>query len=114
MKAFLAVSSAELLRQVPINMPRFDKTRPHRLVLEMFLPDLYNTGWPKTTKNRFKKKDASNLVKIVEDLVAKAVDIDDSCFITTTVTKFDGLAHQFTGVRLSLTELRDEDTMPCV
>ena len=114
MKAFLAFASAELLRQVRDDMPVFDRTKPHRLQLEMFLPELYNSSWPKKSGNRFKRRDASNLVKIVEDLIAKAVGIDDSCFITSNVTKFNGPDYGFEGVRALVTELDDKEVLPCI
>jgi hypothetical protein len=114
LKKFLAYSRAEMLKQVGFDMPMFDRTRPHRLTMEMFLPALYNSGWPKSTPNRFKRQDVTNLIKHAEDLVAEVVGLDDSCFLRSVVTKFDGPTYGFVGVRLLLEELPDGEVVPCI
>lgn len=114
LESFLSNARAELLRQIGYDMPMFDKTKPHRLTMEMFLPTLYNEGWPGKAKNRFKKRDVTNLIKHAEDLVASVVGIDDSCFVGSVVTKFHGPDHSFVGLRLLLEELADGEVAPCV
>lgn len=114
MKKFLTQARAELLQQVTADIPFFDKARPHRLTLEVFLPALYNKGWPKQTDNRFKRKDASNLVKVVEDLIAEVIGIDDSCFLTSNISKFDGPTWGFEGVKFLVEEIPDGAVVPCI
>ncbi|MBT3328162.1 MAG: hypothetical protein HN396_18210 [Gemmatimonadales bacterium] len=114
LKKFLAYSRAEMLKQVGFDMPMFDRTKPHRLTMEMFMPALYNKGWPKSTPNRYKRQDVTNLIKHAEDLVADVVGIDDSCFIGSRVTKFHGPDYGFIGVRILLEEVEYAEVMPCI
>jgi Holliday junction resolvase RusA-like endonuclease len=114
LESFLAQSRVELLQQVSFDMPTFDRNKPHRLTMEMFLPTLYNAGWPGKAKNRFKRKDVTNLIKHTEDLLAEVVGLDDSCFIGATVSKFHGPAYGFVGVRILLEELVEEEVVPWI
>ena len=107
MKVFLAQASVELLRQLPLSFLKPNQNRPHRLVLDLYLPELYNRGFPNGTPNRFKKRDASNLVKVVEDLTARSLGIDDSCFVSVIVNKHHGPEHQFEGLTILLEELEE-------
>lgn len=108
MKVFLAQASVELLRQLPLSFRKPDQTRPHRLVLDLYLPELYNRGFPRETPNRFKRRDASNLVKVVEDLTARSLGIDDSCFVSVIVNKHHGPEHQFEGLTIRLEVLEEQ------
>ena len=51
------------------------------LHITLFFPDLYNKTWTKggKVKTRYKKKDASNYLKLIEDAVSDGSGIDD-CF----------------------------------
>lgn len=98
MKVFLNQAGVELMRQIPLDFRRPDQNQPHRLVLDLFLPTLYNAGYPKTTENRFRRRDASNLVKVVEDLTARTLGIDDSCFVSVLVNKYHGPDHAREGL----------------
>ena len=42
-----------------------------------YMSKIQNDGWPKT-KNRFKTVDSGNLLKLPEDILKQATDIDDS------------------------------------
>jgi len=106
MVQFLSVSKVELLKQLPYDATPPDSTKPHRLTLGFFLPTLYNAGYPKTTTTRFKRRDTSNLVKVVEDLVARVLGIDDSCFVEGGQAKHHGPDHHgFVGVSIMLEEI---------
>ena len=105
MKVFLAQASVELLRQLPLSFQTPDQNKPHRLVLDLFLPALYNSGFPKSTPNRYRRRDASNLVKVVEDLISRTVGIDDSCFVSVLVNKYHGPDHAREGIDIRLEEL---------
>jgi len=98
MKVFLSKATIELMRQLPLDFQKPDQNQPHRLVLNIYVPSLYNAGYPKTTKNLFKRKDASNLIKVVEDLIATTIDVDDSCFVSVVANKYHGPDHGFEGI----------------
>lgn len=54
---------------------------PLGLAIILDAPNLINKGWPKTAKSRYKKFDASNRIKLLEDAIAEACGIDDSNFV---------------------------------
>jgi len=58
------------------------------MVLDM--PNLLNKGWPDKAKTRYKEKDASNRVKVLEDCLATAFGFDDSQFFLQLVAKREG------------------------
>lgn len=105
MKVFLHQAGMELLKQIPLTFCTPDQRQPHRMVLDLYLPTLYNSGFPKSTTNRFRKRDASNLVKVVEDLTAKTLGIDDSCFVSVQVNKYHGPEFSREGVDIRVEEL---------
>jgi len=110
MKKFKAKAMAELVKQVPFDSEPLDKNLPYRLSLEFYLPALINKGWPGKAKTRYKRRDVSNLVKVVEDVLAQCLGVDDSCFLEEELKKLDGGIHGFVGIKIKVYELIQEDT----
>jgi hypothetical protein len=54
------------------------------------LPNLLNKTWPKGADTRYKKIDASNRVKLLEDCLATAFGVDDSQFFMQFAAKREG------------------------
>jgi Holliday junction resolvase RusA-like endonuclease len=106
MKQFKAKAALDILKHIRLDSEELDSNVPYRLVLRFFLPKVENKGWPKTAKTRFTKRDVSNLVKVLEDVVAKSLGIDDSCFLNIDISKADGTKADFIGVDVSIVELR--------
>jgi Holliday junction resolvase RusA-like endonuclease len=105
MKKFKAKASAELAKQILWDDPPLDQNTPYALRLEFYLPSLFNKGWPKKAKTKYKRKDVSNLIKIVEDLLSWCLGIDDSCFLEVSVQKLDGPTFGFTGIKAKVYEI---------
>lgn len=105
---FLARSASELLQQLSLDAEQPDDNQPHRLSITLFFPALYNASWPAEAKTRFKRRDASNLVKVVEDLVARSLGIDDACFVEVVVRKKDGPTENREGLDIIIERLTDE------
>ena len=61
---------------------------PKTLVIKLFFTDIYNKGWPKKAKSRYKKIDASNRAKLLEDALSECLGIDDCLFFSVTVIKY--------------------------
>ena len=108
MKQFKAKASMEIAQQIPFDGEPLDGNKPHRLSVYYFLPALFNKGWPSKAKTRFKRRDVSNLVKVLEDVLSECLGIDDSCFTEEYIQKLDGPAHDFVGIRIKIEELIDE------
>ena len=109
MKQFKAKASMEIAQQIPFGGNPLDGNKPHRLSILYYLPALYNKGWPSKAKTRFKRRDVSNLVKVLEDVLAECLGIDDSCFTEVNIRKLDGPTNGFTGIKLKLEELDEND-----
>ena len=105
MKKFKAKASAQLAKQIPFGAKPLSQNTPYALRLEFHLPALLNKGWPKKAKTKYKRKDVSNLIKVVEDLLSWCLGIDDSCFLEVSVQKMDGLVSEFVGVKIEVHEI---------
>lgn len=71
------------------------------LTIWLYFDDLYNPAWvpggsmtkggkkgsAPVIRSPFKKKDASNYIKLIEDAIVKGSGIDDSCFTDVSVKK---------------------------
>ena len=62
------------------------QNEPYKLTLTFYMQKVVNAGWPKT-KTRFKRQDATNYIKLLEDVICEVCGIDDSCFMEVTVEK---------------------------
>lgn len=59
----------------------------YRLTLQFYFPKIETSGWPKKAKSRFVKRDVSNLIKVLEDVIAQATGVDDSNTLEVCVFK---------------------------
>lgn len=76
-RKFKADALVQLLKEWMFS-PKLEKHLPYKLTLRFYFPKVENSGWPKKAKNRFVKRDVSNLIKVLEDVVAQATGVDDS------------------------------------
>jgi Holliday junction resolvase RusA-like endonuclease len=62
-----------------------------RIKVVFYFPKLENKGWSKgLAKFRYKKRDITNLLKVLEDVVAAYLNVDDAQFIELTASKVKG------------------------
>lgn len=66
-------------------LPPIDANQPHLLWVRIHLPIYTKPGGE--AKSRYKKLDASNRIKLLEDAVCHALGIDDSCFEVVLIQK---------------------------
>lgn len=64
--------------------------KSYNLYILLTAPDIYTKGWPKTAKNRHKKVDVSNHIKLLEDALFSCLPIDDSQVMQMTIEKKEG------------------------
>jgi Holliday junction resolvase RusA-like endonuclease len=76
------------------SLPKFKRFRfaKYTLAIEVTLPrygpgGLYTKGFPKTAKEPVQQRDASNFIKLIEDVIAQATGIDDRYNFTIIVSK---------------------------
>lgn len=60
------------------------------LRLWFFFP-VVNAGWKTGKAGKYKRRDVSNLIKVVEDVVAAYLEIDDKQFLHLDVWKIEGV-----------------------
>jgi Holliday junction resolvase RusA-like endonuclease len=74
--------------------PEFQKTDSLKLKVIFYIPNLENKGWRVDGKGkakfRYKKRDVSNMLKLLEDTVVRYLDVDDSQFLELTAEKKQG------------------------
>lgn len=63
------------------------KNEKYAISIVCYFEELENKTWPEKVDDRYKKLDATNRVKLLEDALVEAVGIDDSHFFQVTVTK---------------------------
>lgn len=102
MKKFKAKASTQLAKQIDFNAKPLDQNTPYEVFLDFYLPALVNKGWPGKAKTKYKRKDVSNLVKVVEDLLSNCLGVDDSCFLKMTIEKH--CDESFVGVKVRVYE----------
>jgi len=78
-KAWKARAKVSLVKQW-VSVPKgvFVDNTPYELHLVLRFTGMVNKGWPKRSKRRYKKKDISNYVKLLEDTISEVTGIDDS------------------------------------
>ena len=114
--AFKTRIQVELGRHV-LQIPALDPNSPYRVEFHFELPTIFNPTFGRTrldgrlrrgtAANRFDKRDVSNLRKLLEDVLAKAICVDDSTTCSAVTTKRWGPSPRVTVIvtEIPLTEI---------
>jgi hypothetical protein len=89
-KKFKKETSAHIVRHYPTELRWLLRDIPIGLAVRFHFQQLVNKGWPDKAKTRYKKIDASNRLKLLEDAVADATGTDDSQYQIVMVSKVQG------------------------
>lgn len=89
-KLFKKETLALLVKKYQPQLRSFKKNVPYLVYYRFVTPALQNKTWPNAAENRYKRFDASNLVKSLEDVLVDACAIDDSNFLTVVSEKRKG------------------------
>lgn len=81
---------AHIVQNHGLEMHWVKPNMPLGLAIRVHFPQVENSGWPKDAQSRYKKVDATNRVKLLEDAVVQALGVDDSQFMQASVTKVPG------------------------
>ena len=98
MKKFRAAAGGEILKQIDFSEEPLEKDVAYRLHLEFYMPSLFNKGYPKKAKTKYKRRDVTNLVKVFEDLICQVYGIDDCQFTEVRLRKMHGPDYGRVGV----------------
>lgn len=89
-RKFKKESTAYLAKAYPMQLARIKPNRPLVLYARFHLLNLQNKGWPEKAESRYKKFDASNRVKLLEDVIKEVTAADDSNNIMAIPHKVKG------------------------
>ena len=89
-RRFKKETLAHLVKNFQPQLRFFKKNVPYVFYYRFITPDLFNATWPKKAENRYKRFDASNLVKVLEDVIVEAAGVDDSNYLTVVSEKRKG------------------------
>jgi hypothetical protein len=86
--------SAHLAQKFPSELAKFKPNKPYLVMFRLHVPDLLTKTWPAKAKSRYKKLDATNRTKILEDVLADVAAVDDANNIAFLVHKVDAPAEK--------------------
>ena len=108
LKQFKVKAKLALAEQIPLTYAGVDPGQAYKLTLIVHLPALENKGWPKSAKTRYKRRDVSNLIKVMEDVLSDSLGIDDANFVRVVAEKVqDVIGDCSGGITILLEEHRD-------
>jgi Holliday junction resolvase RusA-like endonuclease len=100
--AFIAQNHAFDLASIKLN-------HPYGLAIQFAFESLENKTWPKRAETRYKKTDAGNRRKLVEDCLAESGGYDDSQHLTIITDKCSGPEEE---TRIWLWDMVEEGDLP--
>ena len=83
-------TAAWLTTKYPTRLASIKPDVPYTVLYVFTIPDLLTKSWPEKAKNRYRKVDATNRVKLLEDVVAEVTGVDDSSNMTVIIKKVTG------------------------
>ena len=89
-RRFKRETLAYLVKNFQPQLQFFKKNVPYVVYYRFVTLELLNKSWPKSAENRYKRFDASNLIKVLEDVIVEAAGVDDSNFLTVVSEKRKG------------------------
>lgn len=89
-KKFKTETKVTIARRYTTALTAMKPNMPALVLARFYFESLLNKGWPKTAKSRYKKLDATNRVKLLEDALAEVLGVDDSCTMAFIPVKLQG------------------------
>lgn len=100
-KKFLTETKAYLSQNFPAVLFTMKKNTPYMLYVRLWLSALENIGYSKgKTDSRYKKIDAGNRLKLLEDALKDVCGTDDSQHLVVVLEKRQSLVGEFTEIFL--------------
>lgn len=89
-RAYQKETTAYLASHYPAELALFNKATPYLIYVILYVPDIYTKGWPKKAASRYKRLDATNRLKLLEDVLTEVTAVDDSNNLMVAVHKRHG------------------------
>jgi Holliday junction resolvase RusA-like endonuclease len=95
-KKFKRETAAHIAQQYPKELMFFKPNIAYGLAVLFEFTELENKTWPEKASTRYKKIDASNRLKLLEDVLADVAAIDDSQNLMVCAAKRQGAVEHCT------------------
>lgn len=93
-RAYKTETSALLISGYPTALAKIKPEYSYSAAYIFTTSRLTTKDWPRTAKNRFRKLDATNRVKLLEDVISEVTSVDDSNNMAVLVAKRHGDAER--------------------
>lgn len=90
-KAYKLEVTSRIAREYgPLLGRHIEQNQAYGVAIQVYLPTLVNKSYPKSAKNRYRKLDADNRLKLFLDALSDGLGIDDCNFLQVGITKCQG------------------------
>jgi hypothetical protein len=86
-KKYKVETAAYLVRTYPAELQQLKKNVAYGVAIKLYFEKILNDTWPEKAESRYKRIDASNRIKLLEDAFITAAGTDDSQHLLVAVTK---------------------------
>jgi len=86
-QAYINEAKVHLARNFPQQLAAIKVDKPYLVYFRVYFDTLFNQGWPTKAKTRYKTNDASNRIKVLEDVLKKVAGIDDTQNLIVVIEK---------------------------
>jgi hypothetical protein len=89
-RAYKTETTAYIVQHYAQQLTIFKPNTPYGYIVQLCFPELVNKTYPEKAQTRYKKLDATNRSKLLEDAFSEAFGVDDSVFLSTRYDKVQG------------------------
>jgi len=89
-RKFKKEATAHLSKKYPLALATLKENKPYTILLRFTVSALENKGWVNGTTDRYKRNDATNRIKILEDVLVDVSGVDDKHFMLVACQKVQG------------------------
>ena len=86
-KRFQRLVVEQIQQEIGHKLAQFKEDQPYEVRITVYFPTILNKGWPEKAQQKYKKRDADNILKLLLDTLSKAIGVDDANFLMITVEK---------------------------
>lgn len=89
-RKFKKEATAHLSKTYPLALAVLKPDKPYTILMRFTVTALENKGWVKGSTDRYKRNDATNRIKILEDVLVDVSGVDDKHFMLVACQKVQG------------------------
>lgn len=111
-KKFKNETQTYLAQRYPEELRKFEKNKPYLVYMRFYFSDVQNATWgkPKGAESRYKRVDASNRAKLLEDVIKDVSGVDDSNTQVLILEKRQAKAGQQERTEVFIWNLENEES----